>query len=139
MNKVIKPKIKKQKRLTSLLGLTLDGSRLEGVVLRRNNDSLQTQQTFSVVLTLDPLTAAPELVGREIRNHLDKNYPYLVVIFDGVGNVAAEIPARNLAEAALDLHGRMADLDRVVRLSRLTPPEQDKPYAVNRRNFKHEQ
>ena len=71
MNKVIKPKIKKQKRLTSLLGLTLDGSRLEGVVLRRNNDSLQMQQTFSVMLTLDPLTAAPELVGREIRNHLD--------------------------------------------------------------------
>jgi hypothetical protein len=42
----------------------------------------------------------------EIRNHLDKNFPYLVVIFDGVGNV---------------------------------PPEQVKPYAVNRRNFKHEQ
>jgi hypothetical protein len=29
------------------------------------------QQSFSAVLTLDPLTAAPELVGREIRNQLD--------------------------------------------------------------------
>jgi hypothetical protein len=54
-----------------VLGLTLDGSRLEGVVLRRTNGSLQLHQTFSVALTLDPLTAAPELVGREIRNQLD--------------------------------------------------------------------
>ena len=75
----------------------------------------------------------------EIRNHLDKNFPYLVVIFDGAGNVAAEIPARNLADAALDLHGRMADLERVVCLSQRTPLQLDKPYAVNRRNFKYEQ
>jgi hypothetical protein len=54
-----------------VLGLALDGSRLEGVVLRRVNGSLQLQQSFSVALTLDPLTAAPELVGREIRNQLD--------------------------------------------------------------------
>src|SRR4051812_8796175 len=61
----------KRKRLSSVLGLSLDGSRLEGVVLRRTNGSAQVQQTFSVALTLDPLTAATELVGREIRNHLD--------------------------------------------------------------------
>jgi hypothetical protein len=54
-----------------VLGLALDGSRLEGVVLRRVNDALHLHQTFSVALTLDPLTAAPELVGREIRNQLD--------------------------------------------------------------------
>src|SRR5947209_16456265 len=59
------------KRLSSLLGLALDGSRLDGVVLRRTNGSLQPQQSFSVSLSLDPLTADPELVGREIRNHLD--------------------------------------------------------------------
>lgn len=64
-------KVIKQKRLTSLLGVTLDGSRLEGVWLKRTNGSAQVQQAFSVVLTLDPLTAAPELVGREIRNHLN--------------------------------------------------------------------
>jgi hypothetical protein len=56
---------------STLLGLSLDGSRLDGVVLRRNNGALQIQQTFSVSLTLDPLTADGELVGREIRNHLD--------------------------------------------------------------------
>jgi hypothetical protein len=60
-----------RKKLTALLGLTLDGSRLDGVVLRRTNGALQVLQKFSGQLTLDPLTAAPELVGREIRNHLD--------------------------------------------------------------------
>jgi hypothetical protein len=61
----------KRKRLSAVLGLSLDGGRLEGVVLRRNNGSLLLQQSFSVALSLDPLTAPPELVGREIRNHLD--------------------------------------------------------------------
>lgn len=56
---------------TSLLGLALDGNRLDGVWLRRVNGSLQAQASFSVNLTLDPLTNASELVGREIRNHLD--------------------------------------------------------------------
>ena len=62
---------KRKKKLTSLLGLMLDGSRLDGVVLKRNNGALQQLQNFSVQLTLDPLTAPPELVGREIRNQLD--------------------------------------------------------------------
>src|SRR6266849_6044146 len=61
----------KRQRLSSLLGLSLDGSRLDGVVLRRTNGSLQVQQAFSVTLSLDMLTNEPELVGREIRNHLD--------------------------------------------------------------------
>jgi len=71
MNNILKIKFRKQKKLTSVLGLALDGSRLDGVVLRRSNGSLQLHQNFSVALTLDPLTAAPELVGREIRNQLD--------------------------------------------------------------------
>jgi hypothetical protein len=71
MNNVLKINFGKRKRLTSVLGLSLDGSRLDGVVLRRTNGSLQLQQTFSATLSLDPLTAAPELVGREIRNHLE--------------------------------------------------------------------
>ena len=66
-----KLQLKKTKRVSNLLALVLDGSRLEGVVMRRPNGSLQTQQSFSVSLSLDPLTADPELVGREIRNHLD--------------------------------------------------------------------
>jgi len=56
---------------TSLLGLALDGHRLDGVWLKRVNGSIQMQAAFSVTLTLDPMTNAPELVGREIRNHLD--------------------------------------------------------------------
>ena len=71
MNNILKINFRKRKRLTSVLGLALDGSRLDGVVLRRVNGSLQALQSFSVTLTLDPLTAAPELVGREIRNQLD--------------------------------------------------------------------
>ncbi|HEY1787465.1 MAG TPA: hypothetical protein VGJ73_04885 [Verrucomicrobiae bacterium] len=71
MNNILKINFAKRKRLTSLLGLTLDGARLEGVVLRRNNGSISAQPAFSAVLSLDPLTAAPELVGREIRNHLE--------------------------------------------------------------------
>jgi hypothetical protein len=61
----------KRKTPTTLLGLAFDGSKLDGVVLRRANGALQSLQTFSVALTLDPLTAEPELVGREIRNQLD--------------------------------------------------------------------
>jgi hypothetical protein len=60
-----------QKKLTLLLGLALDGGRLDGVVLKRTNGSLAVLQRFSVTLALDPLTAAPELIGREIRNQLD--------------------------------------------------------------------
>jgi hypothetical protein len=71
MNNIVKVKFRKRKKLSSVLGLALDGSRLDGVVMRRVNESLQVQQSFSVTLTLDPLTAAPELIGREIRNHLD--------------------------------------------------------------------
>jgi Tfp pilus assembly PilM family ATPase len=56
---------------TSLLGLSLDGSRLSGVWLKRTNGAVQVAGSFAVTLTLDPLTAAAELVGREIRNHLD--------------------------------------------------------------------
>lgn len=61
----------KRKKPAGLLGLAFDGGRIEGVVLRRINGSLQRLQSFAVTLTLDPLTAAPELVGREIRNQLD--------------------------------------------------------------------
>ena len=68
---LIKLGVRKRQRLSGLLGLALDGSRLEGVVLRRTNGSVQVQQSFSVALSLDPLTNDPQLVGREIRNHLD--------------------------------------------------------------------
>ena len=61
----------KRSRLTAVLALVLDGSRLEGLVLRRANGAIQVQKSFAVSLSLDPLTNDPQLVGREIRNHLD--------------------------------------------------------------------
>jgi hypothetical protein len=62
----------KSKRGASVLGMTLDGNRLEAVVLRRSNGTVQVQQSVVAQLALSPLTDAPELVGREIRNHLDQ-------------------------------------------------------------------
>ena len=61
----------KQPRAAALLGLALDGSRFEGVVLQRTNGSVQVQQTLGVALSLAPLTDDVALVGREIRNHLN--------------------------------------------------------------------
>jgi len=63
--------LRKRQRLSGVLGLALDGSRLDGVALRRTDGAFHVQQSFSVSLSLDPLTNDPELVGREIRNHLD--------------------------------------------------------------------
>lgn len=60
-----------RKPLAVLLGLELDGNRLEGVVVRRQNGLLQPSQAFTATLALDPLTNDPELVGREILNHLE--------------------------------------------------------------------
>ena len=66
-------KLKKLRRQgpSALLSLALDGARLNGVVLKRTNGSLRLQRSFSVTLSLDLLTADPELAGQEIRNHLD--------------------------------------------------------------------
>ncbi len=57
---------------TTLIGLRLERNRLEGVVVRRSGSSFQVQRTFQAALSLDPLTNDPDLVGREIRNHLEE-------------------------------------------------------------------
>ena len=59
-----------KQRGSMILGLTIDGSRLEGVVLRRSNGAVQVEKTFAATLSLDPMTNDAELVGREIRNCL---------------------------------------------------------------------
>ena len=48
-------KFRKRKRLTTLLGLALDGSRLDGVVLRRVNGSLSILGSLSS----EPLGGGP--------------------------------------------------------------------------------
>jgi hypothetical protein len=58
----------------ALLGLALDGHRLEAVLARRSNGAgpLRVLNSASTSLELNLLTDAPELVGREIRNFLDR-------------------------------------------------------------------
>jgi Tfp pilus assembly PilM family ATPase len=55
----------------TVLGLVFDGSRLEGVEVRRTNGSVEIKKSFTATLSLNLLTAEPELVGRELRKHLD--------------------------------------------------------------------
>ena len=57
---------------SSLLGLALDGQRIEAVVARRSNGAVRVQSTAAGSLQLNLLTDDPALVGREIRNHLDR-------------------------------------------------------------------
>ncbi len=71
MMEAIKMKPARAQRASSVLGLSFDGSRFEGVVLRRPNGSVEIKKRFGVSLSLDPLTNDPELVGREIRKQLD--------------------------------------------------------------------
>ena len=71
MNSLLKTKSRQRKQPATVLGLVLDSGRLDGVVLRRTNGTLQQISSFTAPLTLDLLTAAPELAGREIRNQLD--------------------------------------------------------------------
>lgn len=55
----------------TLLGMALDTGRIEGVLVRRTNGAGEVKSAFVSALSLDLLTDAPELVGREIRKHLD--------------------------------------------------------------------
>ena len=64
-------KLFSKQRPSSVLGLAIDGNRLEAVVVRRGGGSLQVRQSISAEMALSPLTGDPELVGREIRNHLE--------------------------------------------------------------------
>ena len=70
MNNILKIDFASRRKLSNVLGLALDDSRLEGVVLHRHNGSLEAARRFTATLSLDPLTNDPELVGREIANHL---------------------------------------------------------------------
>lgn len=56
----------------SILGLSLERGRLEAVVLRRTNGSVELQHSLSAALSLPTLAGDPTLVGREIRQQLDQ-------------------------------------------------------------------
>ena len=65
-------KLFKTYRPSSVLGLALEGRQLEGVLLRRSNGGFKVARRLHTTLSLDLLTDDPELVGREIRNHLEE-------------------------------------------------------------------
>lgn len=62
-----------KKRGTSVLGLSLDGLRLDGVWVRRTNGSAQVVRTFSIVLTKDLLGPEGGAAALELRQQLDKH------------------------------------------------------------------
>jgi hypothetical protein len=57
---------------STLLALALDGNRLDASVVRRTNGSMKILQSFTATLTLNPLNSDAELVGRELKNHLEQ-------------------------------------------------------------------
>ncbi|HIG29910.1 MAG TPA: hypothetical protein EYQ50_19765 [Verrucomicrobiales bacterium] len=63
----------KSKSPSALLGISLDGRRLEVALVRGRNGSASIEKTAGTELSLDPLTQEPELVGREIRDFLDES------------------------------------------------------------------
>lgn len=65
------PNLMRRRRGHSLLGLGFESGRMEMLWLRRADGAAHLQQSAVVSLSLDPLNADPELMGREIRNHLD--------------------------------------------------------------------
>lgn len=63
--------MKGKKQPTSILGLTLEGRRLDSALLKRGRGGYRLQGNASNELSLDPLVDDPELVGREIRDQLN--------------------------------------------------------------------
>lgn len=60
----------KGKTINSILGLTLDGHRLEGALLKRARNGFRVQATTSSELSFNPLADDPLLAGREIKDKL---------------------------------------------------------------------
>lgn len=60
-----------KKRVNSLLGLTLDGHRLQVAHVRRTKATTEVVKVLTTSLTLDASQNEVDLLGREIRNALD--------------------------------------------------------------------
>ncbi|MGB0580262.1 MAG: hypothetical protein ACPGVU_11220 [Limisphaerales bacterium] len=63
--------MKAKKQPNSILGLTLEGKRLDSALLKRGRGGFRLQGSASSELSLDPLVDDPELVGREIKDQLN--------------------------------------------------------------------
>lgn len=64
-------KWRKPKRLNSVLGLTLSHGQFRAFHVARNKTGVEVVKSASAPLTLDLLHPESELVGREIKNHLE--------------------------------------------------------------------
>lgn len=62
----------KYSNVNSVLGIVLSGDRMTVSHVRRAGSGIKVHQSIQVTLSLDILGSAPELVGQEIRNHLDQ-------------------------------------------------------------------
>lgn len=62
----------KAKQIASILGLSFESGKLGLCLMQRSGGRLRVGKSLTLPLTLDPLNDEPELVGREIRNHLDE-------------------------------------------------------------------
>jgi hypothetical protein len=60
-----------KKRSQSVLGLSLDDGQLRGVLVERTKTGWEAVKTASATLALNLQHPETELIGREIRNHLD--------------------------------------------------------------------
>lgn len=59
---------------SSILGISLEEHSFSAALVNRRNNGLHVEESLKTTLSLDPLTDDPELVGREIKNHLDRTH-----------------------------------------------------------------
>jgi hypothetical protein len=62
----------KTKKLTTVVSIALTGNRLYAALLRRAGGRTQVVRSMQTSLALDPLNNDPQLVGRELRRHLEE-------------------------------------------------------------------
>ena len=61
-----------KRRNNVVLSLSFEGTRLEAVLLRRSNGSAEIAGTVSCNLSVNPLSNEADVVGQEIREHLEQ-------------------------------------------------------------------
>lgn len=61
----------KNKRVNTLLGLSFEADRVDGAVLRKVNGGIDISNPFASALVGDLATVDPQIIGAELRKHLD--------------------------------------------------------------------
>lgn len=72
MMHLLKPGSRPRKAPQAVLGLSWEGRRLEGSLVRRTPQGLQTVAGFEVELSVDIDSGDPDTIGRELRARLDE-------------------------------------------------------------------